>query len=154
MPMGERPSRDPRRETDGAIDRRGVMRGMAALGLAPIVVGAGWFVLRDETAADQYVGTPAASPIASPVASPTAGVQVAIDNFAFAPRTLTVAVGTEVTWINHDDIPHTVTSADKTTFASPLLDTDDTFTQRFDAPGTYSYFCSLHPFMTADIVVH
>jgi plastocyanin len=156
MPMDQRPLCAPRRETGGAIDRRQVMRGMTGLGLA--ATGAvGWFALRGANAAETYPGTPGASPvaspIASPIASPTAGVQVAIDNFSFNPPTLTVAVGTEVTWVNHDDIPHTVTSNDTTTFASDLLDTDDTFTYRFEAPGTFPYFCSLHPFMTANVVV-
>jgi plastocyanin len=61
-------------------------------------------------------------------------------------------VGTTVTWTNHDVEPHTVTSKDRV-FASAGLETNDTFTFRFDTPGTYAYFCALHPFMTGQIVV-
>ena len=77
---------------------------------------------------------------------------VIIDNFSFAPVALTVAAGTTVKWTNHDDIPHTVTERDQK-FKSKALDTDDTFSHTFDEPGTYEYFCSLHPKMTAKVVV-
>ena len=78
--------------------------------------------------------------------------RVKIDNFSFTPPTLTVPAGTKVTWVNADDIPHTVV-ADDQGFKSKALDTDEAFTHTFDKPGTYSYFCSLHPKMTAKIVV-
>ena len=80
-------------------------------------------------------------------------LQITIDNFSFAPATLTVSPGTEVTWVNHDDIPHTVVSDDKATFKSRALDTDEKFSFTFTKPGTYTYFCSLHPKMTAKVVV-
>ena len=76
---------------------------------------------------------------------------VTIDNFTFAPAELTVKVGTTVTWKNHDDIPHTVTSAGK--FRSKALDTDDSFSFTFTTAGDYQYFCSLHPHMTGMIKV-
>jgi plastocyanin len=79
--------------------------------------------------------------------------EVKIDNFSFAPQTLTVAAGTQVTWTNQDDIPHTVVSEDKTTFKSHALDTDEKFSFTFTKPGTYTYFCSIHPKMTAKVVV-
>jgi plastocyanin len=79
--------------------------------------------------------------------------QVTIDNFSFTPATLTIPAGTVVTWVNHDDIPHTVVSDDKTTFKSRALDTDDKFSFTFAKPGTYSYFCSIHPKMTAKVIV-
>jgi plastocyanin len=80
--------------------------------------------------------------------------EVKIDNFSFGPATLTVAVGTTVTWTNRDDIPHTVVSTDDPkAFKSKALDTDDKFSFTFAKPGTYPYFCSLHPKMTAKIVV-
>ena len=91
-----------------------------------------------------------ASPAASHAAGPT---EVKIDNFTFAPVTLTVALGTTVKWINRDDIPHTVVSEDKSTFKSRALDTDDSFSYTFTKPGTYTYFCSIHPKMTAKVVV-
>ncbi|MGC2322141.1 MAG: cupredoxin family copper-binding protein [Terriglobales bacterium] len=77
---------------------------------------------------------------------------VKIDNFSFTPATITVPVGTTVTWTNSDDIPHTVVSDDKS-FKSKVLDTDEKFSYTFTKPGTYSYFCSVHPKMTAKIVV-
>ncbi|HLK58148.1 MAG TPA: plastocyanin/azurin family copper-binding protein, partial [Chthonomonadaceae bacterium] len=58
----------------------------------------------------------------------------------------------KVTWINHDDIPHTVVDTNKR-FSSPVLDTNDKFSFTFSNPGDYNYFCSLHPKMTARIVV-
>jgi plastocyanin len=83
-----------------------------------------------------------------------AGVaQVKIDNFTFEPATLTIKQGTTVQWTNRDDIPHTVVSDDKTTFKSKALDTDDKFSYTFTKAGTYPYFCSLHPKMTAKVVV-
>ena len=79
---------------------------------------------------------------------------VTIDNFAFLPASLTVAPGTNVTWTNKDEEPHTVTSADGgKTFKSEALDTDDKFSFTFDKPGTYKYFCSIHPHMVGTIVV-
>jgi len=75
-----------------------------------------------------------------------------IDNFTFVPARLTVKAGTTVSWRNEDDIPHTVTSAARL-FKSKALDTDDSFSFTFTEPGTYEYFCSLHPRMTATIVV-
>ena len=76
---------------------------------------------------------------------------VEITKFAFAPKEITVAPGTTVTWINRDETPHTVTSNDKT-FASKGLDTDDKFEHTFDAEGDFGYICTVHPFMTG--VVH
>jgi plastocyanin len=84
--------------------------------------------------------------------SPSSASEVKIDNFTFTPSTLTVAAGTTVTWTNSDDIPHTVVSVDNI-FKSEVLDTDDKFSYTFTKPGTYAYFCSIHPKMTAKIVV-
>ena len=78
-------------------------------------------------------------------------MEVHIDNFTFQPAELTVKVGTTVTWINRDDIPHLVVSAGK--FHSKALDTDDKFSFTFTTPGVYDYFCSLHPHMVGRIVV-
>jgi len=76
---------------------------------------------------------------------------VTIDNFTFQPAALTVKAGTTVTWTNHDDIPHAVVSAG--TFRSKALDTDQSYSFTFTAPGDYSYFCSLHPHMTGTVKV-
>jgi plastocyanin len=81
-----------------------------------------------------------------------ADMEVKIDNFSFTPQTLTIKAGDTVTFVNHDDIPHTVVS--KTlAFKSKPLDTDDKFSFTFTTPGTFAYFCSLHPHMTGSIVV-
>jgi plastocyanin len=78
--------------------------------------------------------------------------QVTIDNFAFSPPTLTVFVGSTVTWTNQDDMVHTVTEANRL-FSSKSLETGDVYAHTFTAPGTYTYFCALHPRMTATIIV-
>jgi plastocyanin len=81
-------------------------------------------------------------------------MEVKIDNFTFGPGTLTVPVGTTVTWTNKDDIPHTVVSTDDSkTFKSKVLDTDEKFSFTFSKAGTYPYFCSIHPKMTGKVVV-
>ena len=78
--------------------------------------------------------------------------QVEIENFSFVPATLTVKAGTKVTWVNRDDVPHTATDTEKR-FNSKALDTDDQFAFTFSEPGTYNYFCALHPKMTGQIIV-
>ena len=79
--------------------------------------------------------------------------EITIDNFSFLPATLTVPVGATVTWINRDDVPHTVVSTDKKTIVSPALDTDEKFSFTFTAAGTNDYFCSVHPHMKGKIIV-
>jgi plastocyanin len=88
--------------------------------------------------------------VAEPAA--TNGTEVKIDNFTFGPQRVTVRPGTTVTWINQDDIPHTVVST-SLAFRSKVLDTDDKFSFTFTTAGTFEYFCSLHPHMTGTIVV-
>jgi plastocyanin len=95
------------------------------------------------------LATAAAFPAAS---AQVANTEVKIDEFAFAPQRVTVKAGTTVIWINDDDIPHTVASSSKL-FKSKALDTKDKFSFTFTTPGTYEYFCSLHPHMTGTIVV-
>src|SRR5262245_7658580 len=85
-------------------------------------------------------------------AAASASADVRIDNFSFSAQTITVPAGTEIRWTNHDDIPHTVVSEDKS-FKSTVLDTDQQFTYTLTKPGTYKYFCSLHPKMTGTVVV-
>lgn len=77
---------------------------------------------------------------------------VAIDNFTFNPQILTVKAGTTVTWTNKDDIPHAIAAVGKQ-FKSKVMDTDNSYSFTFTTPGTYAYFCSLHPHMTGTIVV-
>jgi plastocyanin len=81
-----------------------------------------------------------------------ASAEVKIDNFSFGPQSISVAPGTKVTWKNRDDIPHTVVSTDQV-FKSRVLDTDETFSFTFEKPGTYEYFCSVHPKMTGRVIV-
>ncbi len=78
--------------------------------------------------------------------------EVKIDNFSFGPETLTIPVGATVTWINRDDIPHTVVSTDGV-FKSKVLDTDEKFSFTFSKAGTFPYFCSIHPKMTGKVIV-
>jgi amicyanin len=77
---------------------------------------------------------------------------VTIDNFTFTAPELTVAVGTTVKWVNHDDIPHTVVDKNKA-FRSKALDTDDAYSFTFASAGTFDYFCGLHPHMVGKIIV-
>ena len=81
-----------------------------------------------------------------------ADTQVKIDNFTFAPQRINVKAGTTVTWTNDDDIPHAVASSSKL-FKSKALDTEDKFSFTFTTPGSFEYFCSLHPHMTGAVVV-
>ena len=86
------------------------------------------------------------------VAAAASLATVTIDNFAFAPATLTVTAGTTVTWKNDDDNPHRI--GDKNgTFKSAALDTDDTFSHTFAAAGEYPYICTIHPYMVGKIIV-
>ncbi|MDT8066642.1 MAG: cupredoxin family copper-binding protein [Terriglobia bacterium] len=78
--------------------------------------------------------------------------QITIDNFSFGPETLTVAVGTTVTWTNHDDIPHNIVSTEKV-FKSKVLDTNESYSFTFTKAGVFPYFCSIHPKMTGKVVV-
>jgi plastocyanin len=86
------------------------------------------------------------------VAAQDATDVVTIDNFTFSPKPLTVAVGTTVKWVNHDDIPHTVVEKN-TTFRSKALDTDDSYSYTFTSAGTFDYFCGLHPHMVGQVIV-
>jgi plastocyanin len=85
------------------------------------------------------------------VAAQDATNVITIDNFTFTPPELTVAVGTTVKWVNHDDIPHTVVNKDKV-FRSKALDTDDSYSFTFASAGTFDYFCGLHPHMVGKVI--
>ena len=81
--------------------------------------------------------------------SPT---QISVDNFTFAPNTVTVPINSTVTWVNKDDIPHVIASNDGL-FKSKALDTDDKYSYTFNKAGTYAYYCSVHPKMVGTILV-
>jgi plastocyanin len=106
---------------------------LAVIALAALALTAGITAIRPVSAADKP--------------------EVKIDNFSFGPATITVPAGTTVTWTNNDDVPHVVTSDDNKMFKSKALDTDDHFSFTFSKPGTYNYYCAIHPKMTAKIVV-
>ena len=93
-----------------------------------------------------FAGTPRVA------ANDQAAAEVKIDNFSFGPQTVTVPVGTTVTWKNVDDIPHTSVSTDGV-FKSKVMDTDEKFSYTFTKAGTYPYYCSIHPKMTGKVVV-
>ncbi|TVT86140.1 plastocyanin/azurin family copper-binding protein [Pseudomonas sp. H3(2019)] len=80
------------------------------------------------------------------------GTKIDIKEFMFAPKDVTVAVGTTVTWVNDDQTVHTVMETHKV-FHSPALDTNDKFSYQFNTPGTYEYYCALHPQMVGKIIV-
>jgi len=110
---------------------------LGAVGVASLLA----VTLPELTAAGEAVSAAAASP-----------ATVKIDNFAFAPAMLTITAGTTVTWKNDDDSPHRI--GDKNgTFKSAALDTDDTFSHTFAAPGEYPYICTIHPYMAGKIIV-
>ena len=148
-----------------------VMIGLLSLFLISCTQGGGTEYGQGSNAESQASAPPSASPNANmdmsnmnkpakptspaPKSMPAAAAaanQVVIENFSFAPATLTVKAGTKVTWINRDDVPHTVNENDKR-FKSGPMDTDDQFSYTFSAPGTFSYFCALHPKMTGQIIV-
>ena len=110
---------------------------LAVLGLTAAVIGG--------LAQAPWAGETAIQTAAAPAT-------VRIDNFNFTPVALEVPLGTTVTWTNDDDSPHTVREKDGK-FKSAALDTDDTFSQTFTAPGEYEYFCSIHPRMVGKIIV-
>jgi plastocyanin len=89
---------------------------------------------------------------ASYVAAADAPNSIIVKDFMFAPNSLTIKAGSSVTWVNKDDEPHTVVS-DSGTFRSAALDTDETFSFKFDKPGTYHFTCSIHPRMVGTITV-
>lgn len=90
--------------------------------------------------------------VAAAESKPAASTEIKIDNFSFTPASITIPVGTAVHWKNNDDIPHTVVSDDHS-IKSKVMDTGDDFSYTFAKPGTYNYFCSIHPKMTAKVIV-
>jgi plastocyanin len=120
-----------------APQRRRIALLLGAVGVTTLLAAA----LPELTNAGEAVVKAAASPAA-----------VQIDNFHFAPATLTVTAGSTVTWKNDDDSPHRVAD-NNGTFKSAALDTDDTFSHTFATPGEYPYICSIHPYMVGKIIV-
>lgn len=90
---------------------------------------------------------------AMPASQKSEGATVSITNYKFDVPVLRISPGTTVTWNNVDEAPHTVTSTDKRFVSSPALDSNDHYTYTFTKPGTYQYYCTLHPFMTGEVIV-
>ena len=109
------------------------------------------------TGAAACAGCESTGPVPAPAKNPnpySRANDVTIDNFTFAPSQLTIPAGSTVTWTNHDDVPHTVVAtAAPREFKSAALDTDDRFSHTFSHPGTFPYFCGVHPHMTGTIIV-
>lgn len=100
-----------------------------------------------------FIGCSEAGPhLAVAVQAASPATEIKIDNFSFTPPELTVPAGATVTWTNRDDIPHTIVSSEQK-FKSKALDTNDAYSFTFTEPGTYQYFCGLHPKMVGKIVV-
>jgi len=130
---------------------------LAACGSAPSTTGTGTTPTAAPTATPTPTTAPTATPTANPTPTPTpttassSGNSVSIKNFSFTPNSLTVKVGTKVTWTNHDSVTHTVT-ANQGAFNSPVLP-GSSFSFTFTKAGTYAYHCMIHPYMMATIVV-
>ena len=136
--------------------RRFRLLGFYVAGLVALIGLTVWAVSMRRLAAD--AGTPQAQEIGTEAPSargpPRSPVTVSIADFVFEPKELIVTVGTTVTWVNADDVPHTATSGSTPPlFDSKTLHTDDRFSFEFKTPGTYDYFCTLHPHMTGKVVV-
>jgi plastocyanin len=99
------------------------------------------------------VGSSLADGVLVARAQTAAAATVSIDNFTFTPQQLTVKAGTTVTWTNKDDIPHGIAATGNAFRRSNAMDTDDNYSFTFTTPGTYQYFCYIHPHMTGTIVV-
>ncbi|MDB5333449.1 MAG: hypothetical protein JWP03_4600 [Phycisphaerales bacterium] len=132
--------------------------------LVLLTIGGMAWLRRPEVAAMEAKAVPPAAHVAAttmpaagnapPSADAAMHTTVSIDNFSFTPQVLSVPVGTTVTWVNHDDVPHTASSDDApVAFDSKALDTDDKYSFTFTRPGTYKYYCKVHPHMTASVIV-
>jgi amicyanin len=105
-----------------------------------------------ETMPGMEMPAPAASTTNADTPAPQGGTAVSITDFKFNPVTLTIPVGTTVTWTNKDEEPHTIAAKDGS-FKSPGMDTNGTYSYTFTTPGSYDYICGIHPFMTGTVVV-
>ena len=125
---------------------------LACAAMSALIVGCLNGCSQRQSAATTMATTAPTAPMT--VATDSAEQKVTIDNFAFDPQVLTISPGTKVTWLNRDDVPHTATSSDSPPkFNSKAIDTDEKFSYVFTQPGTYPYFCAVHPKMTGKIVV-
>ena len=140
---------DTERRASEPVTRRGLVSG--ALVLAAAAIYPAMSLARQGTSP---AGSPVSSPAASPMASPGVGGGVVIDvvNFGFEPPTLTVPVGTTVTWVNVSGTIHNVVDTNER-FVSPVLDPGESFQTQVTEPGLYDYACTIHPNMKAELTV-
>lgn len=136
-----------------------MFRAVVALSVGAALAGAAACSSQTSTAATGNPSSTSPMPDMSTMDSGAAGVgtpvatdHVVISNFAFAPAVITVPKGTTVTWTNKDGDAHTVAAQDGS-FSSAPLGTNAGYRHTFTKPGTYSYLCTIHPFMTATVVV-
>ena len=118
-------------------------RGLAVAAAAFLVLGAAAAVAQQS----QESAQPAPQQVAA-----VGSAEIGIQSFQFVPAILTVAPGTAITWVNHDEEPHNVVSPDRA-FRSKAIDGGEKFTIALDKPGTYNYICAVHPHMHGTIVV-
>jgi plastocyanin len=125
----------------------------ALVAAAPVAAAASWAA--EMAGMAEHHAVPAAARQAADSASDTSAPdQIVIDNFSFGPALMTVARGTRITWINHDDEPHTIVhDGTPRLFKSAALDVGESFSFTFAEPGIYRYFCSIHPHMQGIVVV-
>ena len=136
-------------------------KGLERIGMvAAVTIAIGWSAVSLSAAHTDHEASPPASPSASPMASPAASpaaivdgeLQLSIFDYGFAPIQVEVPVGTTVTWTNDGQVIHTTTSKDGL-WDSAIMEHGDIFSYTFDTPGTYEYWCTLHPAMLGTIVV-
>jgi plastocyanin len=128
------------------------MKNKSVATIAILVLGTWMIACAGPTAVPAVSSSAAATSTTGPDKGQSTATEIKIDNFSFSPATHTVAAGTTVTWVNHDDIPHNIVSSEQK-FKSKPLDTDDKFSFTFSTPGTYQYFCGLHPKMVGKVIV-
>jgi plastocyanin len=131
-----------------ACDGRGVF-GRGGLGRGIAIV---WFAVAALAASATIYAGDSVSPSGAGTAPTSYSIE--IRNFAFTPKALSVPAGARVVWTNHDEEPHLIVSVGGAFKPSPALDTDDSFAAVLTKPGTYEYYCGMHPIMVGRIVVH
>ena len=123
-----------------------------SVGWARVAAGAALVAALGTTGVAAAAVSPPVGAAGTQVAAVAGGPRIEIKKHMFSLPTVTVPVGKTVTWVNHDDDVHTVVST-TALFKSPGLDTDESYSYRFTKPGTYQYFCTLHPLMVGKVIV-
>ena len=131
------------------------MKKTHAIAAATAIFASSWWLFAHAVQASGQAPAAVHSATSAPTSAPaSAPTKVSIGNFTFSPATLEVPAGTTLQWVNEDDVPHTVLGTERDSpLRSPALDTDDRYSVVLSQPGTYHYFCSLHPHMMGTVVV-